>query len=90
MTEDGRLPRRLVDMGVDLGGEDAFMSEHLLDDTEVRAVLDEMGRERMAESMRGYLLGYACEHGIMLHHVEYGYPAELRPSAVEKKDVIKA
>ena len=45
--------------------------------TEVRAVLDEMGRERMAERMRGYLLGYACEHGIMLHHVEYGYPAEL-------------
>lgn len=39
-------------MGVDLGGEDALVAEHLLDGAEVGSVLDEVGGEGVAESMR--------------------------------------
>lgn len=51
VRQDGLLPGGTVDVRVDLGGRDAFVTEHILDDTKVGAVLDEMGGERMAESV---------------------------------------
>ena len=42
---------RLVDMGVDLGGRDVRMAQHRLHGPQVRAVVQQMGRERMAEHM---------------------------------------
>lgn len=87
MTEDGGLPGRLADMGIDLGGENAFVPQHFLHDTEIGTVLYEMRGERVAEGVRGYLLGNAGKHCIMLYHIEDGNPAELRAAAVEEKDV---
>ncbi len=76
-------------MGIDLSCENALVSEHLLHNAEVSPVLYEMRSERMAESMRRNLLGDACKHCVMLHHIEYGDPAEPGSPAVEKKDIIR-
>ena len=41
-----------IQMGVDLGGRNAFVTEHLLDGTKVGAAFDQVGGEGMPESMR--------------------------------------
>ena len=43
----------LVHVGVDLGGGDVGVSEHLLDAAEVGAAGEEMGAETMAQGVRG-------------------------------------
>src|SRR6185295_2158803 len=43
-------------VGVDLGGRDIRVAEHELDRTDIRAVLNEMCGERMAEGMRRNVL----------------------------------
>ena len=40
------------DVGVDLGRRKALVAEQLLDDAEVRAALEEVRRERVAEGVR--------------------------------------
>ena len=45
VAEDALLPLGGVNVGVDFGGEDGFVAEHLLDDAQVRAVLYQMGGE---------------------------------------------
>ena len=41
------------DMGVDHGGADVFVAEELLDGTDVVAVFQEVGRERVAQRVAG-------------------------------------
>ena len=74
MVENGPLPLAGVDVGVDLGGEDALVTEHLLYGAEVGPVLDEMGGERVAEGVRGYLFGNACSLALTLDYQEYHLP----------------
>ena len=38
VVEDVALPGGAVDMGVDFGGEDALVTEHFLDSTQVGAI----------------------------------------------------
>ena len=64
VVEDVALPGGAVDVGVDFGGEDAFVAEHLLDGTQVGAVFDEVGGEGVAESVRGNLLADAGLNGV--------------------------
>ena len=71
MIEDGALPLAGVDVGVDLGGEYAFVPEHLLHGAEVGPVLYEMGGEGVAEGVGGYLLGDACCLALTLDHQKY-------------------
>ena len=52
VIEDGPLPCGGVDVRVNLGCEDAFVSKHFLDDPQVGSILYKMGSERMTESMR--------------------------------------
>src|SRR5690349_7829514 len=47
-------------MGIKLRGADARMAEHLLDDAQVRAVLEQMCGETMPEHMRGDVLADAA------------------------------
>ncbi len=75
-------------MSVDLGRRDALMPEHLLHHTQVSPVLDKMSRERMPESMRGYLLGYAGGHCLLLHKVENRHTAHGAPKTAQKKYII--
>ena len=76
--EDIGLPGGGIDVGVDFGGEDGFVTEHFLDDAKVGAVLDEMGRERVPEGVRGNLLVDAGNLRLILYHIKYRYPTEGR------------
>ena len=71
MVEDGALPLAGVDVGVDLGGEDALVPEHLLYGAEVGSVLDEVGGEGVAEGVGGYLLGDTCCLALTLDYQKY-------------------
>ena len=53
----------LVDVGVDLGGGDVGMAEHFLDDSEVGAVVEEVGGEAVAELVGMDFLGEASSGG---------------------------
>ena len=53
----------LVDVGVDLGGGDVGMAEHILDDSEVGAVVEEVGGEAVAELVGMDFLGEASGGG---------------------------
>ncbi len=53
----------LVDVGVDLGGGDVGMAEHFLDDSEVGAVVEEVGGEAVAELVGMDFLGEASGGG---------------------------
>src|SRR5580700_8746939 len=63
MTEGGviffeRLAEEFaVEVGIDLGGGDAFVAEHFLNGTKIGAAFDEVGGEGMAKGMRGDVLG---------------------------------
>ena len=41
-----------VEVGVDFGGDDALVAEHLLNGTQIGATIDEVGGERVAEGVR--------------------------------------
>jgi hypothetical protein len=47
-----RLHPRIEEMGVDLRRRDIGMAQKLLDDAKIRAILQQMGREGMAQHMR--------------------------------------
>lgn len=47
-----RFEPPLIHMGVDLGRGDVCVAQHLLDDTKIRAVIQQMGRKRMPQLMR--------------------------------------
>lgn len=55
-----------VKMRIDLGGRNAFMSQHFLYGTEVGAPFDQMCGERVPERVRGNGLCYLCLCGQLL------------------------
>ena len=73
-----------TDVGVNFCGKDTFVPEHLLHNAEVCTVLNKVGCERVAESMRGDFFGYAGTLCLSLYHGENHYPAELSTPAVEE------
>ena len=89
MGEDGPLPGGGVDVGVDLSGGDVLVAEHVLNHTEVGAILDEVGGERVPESVRRNLLVDAGEHGLTLYDGEHRDTAEGLAEAVQKQGVIE-
>ena len=88
MRQDGGLPGGGIDVGVDLGREDGFVAEHLLDDPQVGPAFDQVGGEGMTESVRRNLLVDARGHRPFLHEVEDGYAAERTAEMVQEKDVL--
>ena len=50
-----------VQVGIDLCGGDAFVSQHFLDGAEVGAAFDEVGGEGVTEGMGGDVL---CDTGL--------------------------
>ena len=73
MLEDGAVPGGGVDVGVDFGGEDAFVSQHFLDHAQVGAVFNEMRREGVAEGVRRDFFLYAGRHRLFFDQLEDGY-----------------
>ena len=65
------MPRTAVDMGIYFRRRDAFMSQHILDAPQIRTVLDQMGRERMAERVGRYDLPHTGQQSQTLHCLEH-------------------
>ena len=80
MFDDVLLPGFTVNVGVYLSSQYAFVPQHFLNCPQVGTAFYQVGRKRMAERMRRYLLMYTGCHGLFLHHVENGYAAELLAS----------
>ena len=76
-------------MGVDLSGGDVLVAEHVLDYTEIGAVLYQVGGEGVAEGVRRDFLMDAGKHGLTLHDCEHRDTAERFAKAVQKQGVIK-
>ena len=68
---DGALDVVSVEMGVDFGGGDAFVPQHLLHGTEVGAALHEVCGERVAEGVWTDRLGDAGGGGQRFDNQEY-------------------
>ena len=83
------LPGGGVDVGVDFGGEDGFVAEHFLDDAEVGAVFDEVGREGVAEGVGGDFLVDARDERLLFDEIEDGHPAQRVAVFVEEGDVVE-
>ena len=81
------LPCRTVDMSINLRCGNALMAQHLLNHSQIRPMLYQMGSKGMAESMRRYLLGYPDRPCLVLYHIEHGHPAQRLPEPVEKQYV---
>ena len=88
VLDDAVLPFAGVDVGVDLGGEYAFVAEHLLYGAEVGSVFDQVGGEGVAECVWGYLLGDACLFALALDHQEYHLAAQLSAAPVQEQDIL--
>lgn len=54
------------DVGVELRGGNACVSEHGLDAADVRAVAEQVGGKTVPEHMRGYFFSHAGEHGVLM------------------------
>ena len=54
---------RSLNVGIDLGGHDVFMTEEVLDDSQVRSSTQQVGGEGMAELMRRRVTSQTLESG---------------------------
>ena len=74
-------------MGIDFCGENAFVSEHLLDGAKVGAGLNEMSGEGVAESMGRNLFVHPCHNRLILNKIEYRNAAYRRAVFVKEKSI---
>ena len=88
VVQDGTVPGGGVYVGVDFGGEDAFVAKHFLDYAEVGPVLNQMRGKTVAESVRGYFFVNACRHGLILYEVEDRNAAEGFSEAAQEEIVV--
>ena len=89
MLQNVFLPSSAVNVGIDLGGQDTFMSQHFLDRPQIRPAFYKMCGKRMPESMRRDLFRDTGFQRLLLHHVEYGYAAQLPSRLVQEQDIVK-
>ena len=59
------LEMRVGHVGVDLGGGDIAMPQHRLDRTQIGTIHQQVGSERVAQSVRGDMLSNACRLSIL-------------------------
>lgn len=72
-------------MGVYLGGDDALVTEHLLDGTEAGATFQEVGGKGVTEGVGRDGLGDACSLCQLLDDSEDHHTGELGTAAVQKE-----
>jgi hypothetical protein len=73
-----------VEVGVDLGGGDAFVSEHFLDGAQVGTTFDEMSSKTMPEGMRADVFLEPDAFDLFLNDEKYHHAAEFFAPFVEK------
>ena len=71
MSDDFCAQHRAVDMGIDLGSGDGFMSQHGLNGTQVGSSLQQVGGKRMTERVRTNGLLDACPFGQLFDEMEH-------------------
>ena len=79
-----------VEVGIDLGGGNAFVAEHFLNGAEVGAAFNEVGGEGMAEGMRGDVLGDPGLLYEVFEQQEDHHAAKAAAAAVEEEDIFMA
>ena len=80
-----------VEVGVELGGADAFVAQHHLYGAQVGAAFEQVGGEGVAEGVGRYVLLEAGAGGDGLEVVEHGDAREAAAAAVaEEEDVLLA
>ena len=77
-----------IHVHVYLGGTQIFVSQHVLNGTQVGASLNKVRGKTMAEGMGRYFLGYACLLSIVLDEDEKGDAGELLASGAGDKDIV--
>src|ERR1700722_19980164 len=85
----GFLDAMPVDVRIDLRRRYIRMPEHFLDDAQVRAVFEQMGREAVAQRVRCDRLGDAGGAGVFLDEHPNRLAAE-RPAPRREEDFAKA
>lgn len=61
------------DVGVNLGGGDGAVAEHLLDGADVGAGAEKFGGERMAQFVRGYRFDDTRKSAVTAHDFLHAY-----------------
>ncbi len=61
------LETALIHMGVDLSRGDVGMTQHLLDDTEVSTIIQEVGGKGMPQEVRVNVFVYPCRFSTLLN-----------------------
>ena len=69
-----QLPNR--DMGVDLGSRDGFVSEDLLEETEIGAVLQHQRCHRVTQQVGASALSQVRFLDVIVHHATQMVPAD--------------
>lgn len=87
IAHDGFAQKIGIQVGVNLSGEDRLVAEHLLYGAEIRAALNEVGSEGMAEGVRAYIFLDACLRGIFFYGSENADAAKLTAPAIEEDNV---
>ena len=77
-----------VEVGVDLRGDDAFVPQHLLHLTDACAPFEQVGGERVAESVGADALFDPGPTGGLLEDREDHHPRKLSPAVVQEDDLL--
>lgn len=78
-----------VEMGIDFGGGDAFVSQHFLYGAQVGAALYQVGGERMAETMGRYDFADTGFLHQVFDHQENHDPRKPRTSLIEEQYIFR-
>ena len=89
MLQNVFLPSRAVNVGIYFSGQNTFMSQHFLDCPQISPSFYKMCGKRMPESMRRDFFRDTGFQRLLLHHVEYGYAAQLPSRLVQEQDIVK-
>ena len=85
---DGALDVVAVEMGIDFGGGDAFVPQHLLHGAEVGATFHKVRGERVAEGVRTDGFGDAGRCSQCLDNQKDHLSCKLPATAGEKNDIL--
>ena len=88
VVKDVLHPLLGADVGIDFGGEDAFVAQHLLHCAKVGAVLHQMGGKGVAEGVWRDVFGDTGSFGRLLYNCKNHHSGKASSAAVEEKGVI--
>lgn len=85
VAQDGIAQVYAVEVGVNLGCEDAFVAQHGLHRAKIRAVLHQVRREGMAEGVWADVFVNSRLRNLCFYQIEYGDAAQFVPESIDKQ-----